>query len=294
MLTQTTNRLSSAASDLLIAEPKLAQLTLADSINQADPLALAEAFPPAKPAVEAYLPAKALADNVTPKSKELGSNNDVPPVVSNYIPPGLEVLHFPAYLNSFDGFVVSGQVWGTDDVGIQVQVTLAGITRTARIRDGLWDVYFEDGAIPRHRHGSRELIATARDLRGNTARTSIKVIVEEFTEGFIQIDSPHSVTDDGGTLQATGELCLGTHDLGRELIVLLVTDDAEGQVAATGVVTPNWQFGEWTGAIPLAGVRPGNYRVRAQLMDSANAKLTLVAVGDQPVQVTQNVLVTAA
>ena len=130
----------------------------------------------------------------------------------------------------------------------------------------------------------------ARDSKGNTARSGIKVVVEEFVEGFIVIDDDHTISSDGTSLKVTGELFLGSHDDGRELIVLLVSDDAEAQVVATGTVSPQWQFGEWQAAIPLVGVRPGTYRVRAQLMDAANAALTQVTVGVQEIQVVQEVV----
>lgn len=200
-----------------------------------------------------------------------------------YIPPGLEVLQYPTQLNSFDSFTVSGQAWGSAIDGKVVQVSIAGITRTARIIDGLWAVTFEDGAIPRHRHGNREITAILRDSLGNAARSNLKVTLEEFSEGYVQVDELYSIIDDGKTLIATGELALGTHDQKRELIVLLVRDDAESTIAATGTVTSGWQFGEWRARIPLHGLATGTYKVRAQLMDCANAALTHIAMGVEPV-----------
>jgi len=202
---------------------------------------------------------------------------------TTYNPPGLEVLHYPSYLNSFDSFVVSGQAWGSHIEGKTVQVSIAGITRTSRIIDGLWSVRFEDGAIPRHRHGTREFVAVLRDARGNTARSAIHVDIEEFTEGYVQIDDYFAFRDTptGSVLVTTGELALGTHDYGRELVVVLVNDDEESTVITTGSINPGWRFGEWRAYIPVDDVPPGDYKVRAQLMDHANAALTHIAVSSQ-------------
>ncbi|MDR2702881.1 MAG: hypothetical protein LBB58_00850 [Cellulomonadaceae bacterium] len=206
---------------------------------------------------------------------------------ATYLPPGLEVLSFPELLNTYDGFEVSGRAWGTAIAGRQVQVSIAGVTRSARVIDGLWDVVFEDGALPRYGHGTREIRASIRDSHGSTSRTSLKVMLEEFAEGYVQIDAEHEVrtTARGSYLVVKGDLALGTHDQARELVVLLVHDDEAQSIAATGAIKAGWQFGEWRAWIPLRNVKPGTYNVRAQLMDHANAALTHIALGNVPVTI---------
>jgi len=78
-------------------------------------------------------------------------------------------------------------------------------------------------------------------------------------------------------------LNLGTHLHGRELIVLLVTDDEEARVMAAGAVTSGWHHGEWRAEIPLGHLSSGAYRVRAQLMDPANPALTRVMTGSEAI-----------
>jgi len=291
MLTQTANRTMLFAPERSNAGTALREVATQKTVNYISTQTHHTEAPTSRVAAEVseVTPAVTGKPAASPKSTS-HSHNPLPPAAT-YIPPGLEVLHYPESLNSFDGFVVSGQVWGSDKHGTQVQVSIAGITRTARVRDGLWDVFFEDGAIPRHRHGNRDLIASVRDSKGNTARTAIRVTVEEFVESFVLVDAHHGVSPDGTTLQVTGELSLGSHLASRELIVLLISDDAEGTVAATGTVKPQWQFGEWQAAVPLVGVRPGRYRVRALLVDNANAALTRVDTGVQEVVVAQEVRV---
>jgi len=239
------------------------------------------------PAAQTYV----LAEVVSKMAEAAASSNLASSALTvadaTYIPPGLEVLHYPEHLNTFDGFVVSGRAWGSDIIAKQVQVSIAGVTRKARIIDGLWDVFFEDGALPRYRHGTCEIVASIGDTHGSTARSSMMVELEEFAEGYVQIDERYSLyeTAEGDILQVTGDLALGTHDHDRELIVLLVSDDAEHSVVVTGNVAPGWQFGEWRAGIPISDLGPGDYFVRAQLMDRANVALTHIATSTTPITI---------
>jgi len=206
---------------------------------------------------------------------------------ATYVPPGLEVIHFPEHLNTYDGFTVSGQVWGSEISGQQVQVSICGATRSAEIIDGLWDVFFEDGALPRYRHGTCDITAVIRDSHGSMAQNSIMVTLEEFADGYVQIDQAYSVleTARGDMLCVSGELALGTHDMSRDLVVHLVHADPCNRAAARGIVKSGWQFGEWKAQLPLSELEPGDYYVRAQLVDCANTALTHIAMGTKPITI---------
>jgi len=209
------------------------------------------------------------------------------PNLPGYVTPGVEIIHYPTSPNMFDGFVVSGRAWGSELWGGYVYVTVAGVTRRAKIIDGLWTAIFEDGAMPQHFAGTKELVAQARDNVGKIARTSITISMEQFVDSFVTIDNVHTVVGigDDADLYTSGELNLGSHLEGRELIVMLVRDDEEACVVATGTVGKGWQHGEWRAKISLNGVKSGAFRVRALLMDSANAALTRVTTSSQVILV---------
>jgi len=194
------------------------------------------------------------------------------PDLPGYVSPSIEIVYYPERPNVFDGFVVSGRVWGSELQGAYVYVTIAGATRRSRVVDGLWTVMFEDDSLPKHFSGPKEIVAQFRDNLGHIARTSVAIYVEDFIDSFITVDNNHRIED--GALFVSGELNLGTHTEGRELIVLLIEDDEAARVVGAGELDYGWQYGEWKARIPLAGVKPGEYRVRAQLLDCANTALT--------------------
>jgi len=200
------------------------------------------------------------------------------PNLPGYISPTIEIIYYPERANLFDGFAVSGRAWGSELQGAYVYVTVAGVTRRAKITDGLWTVIFEDNALPAHYSGQKKILAQFRDSLGHIARTAVSIYVEDFEDSFITVDDAYQIAGHGKhkVLNIAGELNLGTHTEDRELIVLLVRDDAEGRVAAAGQLKNGWQYGEWRARIPLAGVKPGAYKVLAQLMDGANTALTRV------------------
>lgn len=196
-----------------------------------------------------------------------------------YVAPRLELTACPRTLNTFDGFQVSGRAFGSEVEGAEVEVTVAGVVRTARVHDGSWAVQFEPQALSMRHAGVRSVTGRVVDAWFNTAQATEWVTIDEFVDGFVHVDSRHDLASDDAHLVASGELGLGSHDRGRELVVLLVRDDVEGVVVATGVVEPGWHHGEWFARLPLAGVTAGSYRVRALLTDEACAGLTRLAVG---------------
>lgn len=199
-----------------------------------------------------------------------------------YVAPRLELIDCPRLLTTFDGFVVSGRASGSELDGVDVEVCVAGVTRTGRLRDGIWSVRFEDGALALRHAGVRSVTARLTDAWFNTAQATQWVTIDEFEDGFVHVDGFRDLDDVVGpdhTPTCTGELGLGTHDEGRELVVVLVRDDAEGVVVSTADVQGGWHHGEWLAELPLAGVAPGAYRVRALLTDAAHPGLTRVAVG---------------
>lgn len=202
---------------------------------------------------------------------------------ARYVAPRLAFTARPRLLTTFDGFRVAGVVVGSEVEGVEVEVSVAGVTRTGEVRDGAWVVRFEDGALS-HRHaGVRPVTARLTDAWFNPAQTTEWVTIDEFVDGFVHVDGRYAVEGgDGaggdGELVATGELGLGTHETGRELVVLLVRDDVEGVVVSTGVVEPGWHHGEWVARLPLRSVGRGAYRVRALLTDKVCATLTRLAV----------------
>jgi len=205
------------------------------------------------------------------------------PCLPGYVSPSIEIVYYPERANLFDGFAISGRAWGSELQGAYAYVTVSGVTRRAKITDGLWTVIFEDDSLPKHYSGTKEIIAQFRDNLGHVARTSVTVYIEEFMDSFITVDEHSRIEGHGpsAVLHTSGELTLGTHLEGRELIVLLVPDDAQHRVVSAGVVENGWQHGEWRAQIPIGRVKPGTYRVRAQLMDDANAALTRVMYSPQ-------------
>lgn len=207
------------------------------------------------------------------------------PCLPGYVSPSIEIIYYPERPNLFDAFSVSGRAWGSELQGAFVYVTVAGVTRRARIIDGLWEVFFEDDSLPKHYSGSKELVAQFRDNLGHVAQATLTVYVDDFIDSFITVDEMHKVEGAGSdaVLQVAGELNLGTHLEGRELSVLLVCDEDEQCIVAAGALAPGWQHGEWRARIPLAGVMNGAFRVRAQLTDTANAALTRVMTSAQAI-----------
>ncbi|GAB2462179.1 hypothetical protein [Xylanimonas ulmi] len=199
-----------------------------------------------------------------------------------YRAPRLELITCPRRLTTFDGFAVTGRAYGSQVQDADVEVCVAGVARTGKVENGLWSVEFEDGALSMRHAGVRPVTGRITDAWFNTAQATEWVTVEEFVDGFVHVDGRHEVRGDLGSdghLVASGELGLGTHDQGRELVVMLVRDDAEGVVVATGLVESGWHHGEWRARLPLAGVTAGAYRVRALLTDKVCASLTRLAVG---------------
>ncbi|QAY63791.1 hypothetical protein ET495_11685 [Xylanimonas allomyrinae] len=199
-----------------------------------------------------------------------------------YVAPRLEVTDCPRTLSTFDGFAVAGRAHGSRVEGAEVEVSVADVMRTGRVEGGRWLVRFEDGALSRRHMGVRPVAARVTDTWFNQAHATRWVNVDEFVDGFVHVDRHHVVTDEpdaGAHLVASGELGLGTHEQGRELVVMLVCDDAEGVVVSTGLVEPGWHHGEWRARLPLSGVVPGVYRVRALLTDKVCAGLTRLAAG---------------
>ncbi len=202
-----------------------------------------------------------------------------------YLAPRMVLSVCPRTLTAFDPFMVSGQVHGSEVEGLDVEVSVVGITRTGRVHDGAWAVRFEQGALPRyHAAGVRPVTARLTDRLLNTAQVTEWVTIEEFVDGHVHVDARTELQESPGTgrhLVATGELGLGCHVDGRELVVVLVTDDTEAVVVATAFVEPSWHHGEWRAQVPLDGVPAGTYRVRAVLTDRACPSLTRTATGDR-------------
>ena len=200
----------------------------------------------------------------------------------SYVAPRLVLTACPRILTTFDGFEVHGRAHGTQVEGVEVEVSVAGVTRTSTVRDGSWVARFEDGALTRHHAGVRPVTARLVDHWLNAAQVTEWVTVEQFVDGFVHVDARTEVTGGPGEdrhLVASGELGLGSHDGGRELVVVLVRDDAEAVVVSTGLVEPAWHHGEWRARLPLHGVTPGMYRVRAVLTDRRCPSLTRMGAG---------------
>jgi hypothetical protein len=200
-----------------------------------------------------------------------------------YVAPRIELICCPRTLTTFDGFVVSGRATGSELDGVDVEVCVAGVTRTGRLQDGTWSVRFEDGALSLRHAGVRSITARLTDGWFNTAQASQWVTVDEFEDGYVYVDGCRDLAGVVGTdarLTCSGELGLGTHDRCRELVVVLVRDDAEGIVVSTADVQGGWRDGEWVATLPLAGVPAGAYRVRALLTDAAHPCLTRMAVSE--------------
>jgi len=221
----------------------------------------------------------------TPTEEAMGetANPTKRPSLPGYVGPSIEIIYYPERPNLFDGFTVSGQAYGSELQGAFAYVTVAGVTRRAKIIDGLWTVIFEDDALPRHYSGHKEIVAQFRDNVGKVATASVSVYIEDFIDSFIIVDNTHKIVGDGieAQLHISGELNLGTHLDNRELQVTLVSDDEAGHTVAIGELEPGWQHGEWRAAISLKKIIPGEYRVRAQLSDGANAALTRVMCSPQ-------------
>ena len=197
----------------------------------------------------------------------------------DYCEPGLEVFHYPTHANMFDGFSISGRAWGSDLGSARVRISIAGVTRHGLVRDGLWTVIFDDGSLPQHRYGLRRAAIEISDAFGCVAKAEVVIEFEQFVDSYITIDSDYAVTyaDDGAAMmRVKGELNLGTHLDGRELVVLLVCDPVGCPAPLVGEVEPGWRHGEWRATFPLARAGCGPRRIRAQLMDNANPALTRV------------------
>lgn len=224
------------------------------------------------------LPRKASSVTLIDEPKERAPNVGALP----YAAPRLVLTVCPRILTTFDGFEVSGRAHGSEVDGVEIEVSVAGVARTSTVTDGSWAVRFEDGALARHHAGVRPVTGRVTDRWFNTAQATEWVTIEEFVDGFVHVDARAAI--EGGShgdraLVATGELGLGSHDDGRELVVVLVRDDAEGVVVSTGLVEPGWHHGEWRARLPLSGVAAGMYRVRAILTDKRCARLTRLGSG---------------
>lgn len=203
-------------------------------------------------------------------------------VVTRYEPPRVRFVDAPARLNTYDGFGVRGVVEGSDVEGERVSVCLAGVTRSATLRDGEFEVHFEDDVLDHCSVGVRALVASVTDRRGNTTKETAWVPIEEFHAGHVYLDPLGDVVveDAGQELTCTGELSVGTHTEGRELVVLLVTAHAEELVVATGTVAPGWGCGELVARIPVGALGMGRYRVRVLLTDAASPRLLRTDVSE--------------
>ncbi|MCL1871281.1 MAG: hypothetical protein FWF90_12815 [Promicromonosporaceae bacterium] len=203
---------------------------------------------------------------------------------ARYLSPGVKMTRCPSHVTSFDEFVLGGTAEGTEIEGCAVAATIAGVTRRGVIEDGRWQVSFESGALDRQVSGVAKISISLRDRWHNEITVTETVVVEEFVDAFIEIDEHFtlrgSLGDPEAELRIAGELELGTHTLGRALIVNLVRDDEAHTVAARGLVTPGWQHGEWRARLPLHGVRPGAYRLEAILTDQACDALTRQTIGN--------------
>jgi hypothetical protein len=209
------------------------------------------------------------------------------PTISHdsYMPPGVELVFCPKRLTTFDGFTVSGRAWGSELEGAEVEVSVCGVVRNSRVTDGLWAVRFENNALARRHAGVRSVTARVTDHMFNTAQATAWITVDEFVDGYVHLDAWSTIegrdpaAGKPGILVTSGELGLGTHDLNRELVINLVRADNENVVVATAHVDSGWHHGEWRANLPLDGVAPGSYRVRALLTDTACPTLTRVAAG---------------
>lgn len=201
------------------------------------------------------------------------------PTAAGYTAPRVVLTEFPRALTTFQSFRVAGRADGSDVEGVDVEVSVAGVTRRAVVRDGVWAARFEYGALA-HRHaGVRPVTARLTDGWFNIAQATQWVTIDEFVDGFVHVDGRYDVerADGAGHLVATGELGLGTHEEGRELVVTLVRDDGDA-VVATGRVEPGWHHGEWVARLPLPEAGRGTFRVRATLTDAVCPTLTRKAV----------------
>jgi hypothetical protein len=202
-----------------------------------------------------------------------------------YTPPGLDIVMCPRQINTFDGFVVSGRAWGSNLEGAKVEVTLATTTRHGVVTDGLWSVRFEKDAMHRRHAGMRPLTVRITDNVANSAQSSEWVSIDEFIDGFVELDSWHSIEAAGegmSVLVTSGELGLGTHIDGRGLEVILLDED--GKVVADGAVKPGWAYGEWQARFSLVGIPAGQYRIRVALTDIACHSLTRSSLG-RPIEI---------
>ena len=217
----------------------------------------------------------------SPEANSLGHPNFA--IKQPHKAPGVELIHFPSHPNMFDGFVVSGRAWGSDLQKVRVGVTVANTTRYGQIRDGLWAVVFEDGALPQYCDGNQEIIARVTDGLGFSAEASLSIYLEKFVDSFVSIDSKYVLDDDGSErhLIVTGELNLGTHLIGRDLTVALISDDDGARKLAIGEVANGWHHGEWQARIPVSDCS-GYFRVQAQLLDESNSALNRLMVS-QPI-----------
>jgi hypothetical protein len=196
-------------------------------------------------------------------------------LVNRYEPPRVRLVQAPRRLTTFDGFDVRGAVEGSDVDGERVSVSVGGVTRSATVRGGRFDVHFEDDVLDHGSVGVRPLVASVTDRRGNMAKETVWVPIDEFHAGHVHLDPLGDVVmqDARQELTVTGELALGTHVDGRELVVLLVTADAEELVVATGTVADGWEHGELVADIPVGALARGRYRVRAVLTDPVSPRL---------------------
>jgi len=201
---------------------------------------------------------------------------------AHYVAPELEVLSTPHEHTTFDGFTVAGRVSGSAVDNAVVAVSIGDVTRTGRSADGLWSVRFEDGCLSRRHAGVSTMTVRVTDQFYQSAQICESITLDEFVDGYVHIDDGHRFDTDQGApvLVVRGELGLGSHIHGRELVVVLVRDDDEGIAVQTGSVTGGWQYGEWEARIAVQGIDAGAYRVRALLVDRACATLTRVATGN--------------
>lgn len=214
----------------------------------------------------------------------------LPSATAVYVAPRMVLTSCPRDLNTFDGFEVHGLAYGSDVEDLVVEVSVAGVVRTGRVTDGAWSVRFESGALPRWQStGLRPVTARITDRCFNTAQVTEWVTVEEFVDGFVHIDDRTAVVgaENKRHLLVTGEIGVGTHEEGRELVVVLVRDDVEAVVVSTAFVEPGWDQGEWRARLPLDGVTAGTYRVRAILTDKVCPSLTRTTTG-RPVHLDGN------
>jgi hypothetical protein len=200
--------------------------------------------------------------------------------VVRYEAPRVRVVDVPSRLNTYDGFVVRGTVSGSEAEGRKVRVDVAGVTRTGVVVDGGFEVRFDDGALDHYHAGVRPVVVKVTDPRGNTGQATEWVTVDHFQDGFVSVDGlAGGVEPAAGRLSCRGEVGLGTHTTGRELVALLVHPETD-EVVATGTVAEGWQGGEWEASFATESLEAGPYRVRVVLTDVACGSLTRTALSD--------------